>query len=174
MKLFTLLVAALAPLCVLGALVVQKNAQGLEDTPMKSMGNWEWTDCGEPSDPIELKSIEVSPDPPKPGEDMTVKVTAIVKERIEEGAYADVLVKIGVVKLLQKRFDMCEEARNAETDVQCPVDEDEYVVEQTVTLPKEIPRAKFVVQVRGYTADDENLACVDLSVDFRPKFPHMW
>jgi hypothetical protein len=28
----------------------------------------------------------------------------------QEGAYADVTVKLGLIKLLQKRFDVCEEA----------------------------------------------------------------
>lgn len=28
----------------------------------------------------------------------------------QDGAYADVLVKLGLIKLLQKRFDVCEEA----------------------------------------------------------------
>ncbi|KAH8119719.1 ML domain-containing protein [Phellopilus nigrolimitatus] len=174
MKAFTLLVAALVPLGVMGASVLAENDRDLQELPVKTMEGWTWTDCGDPSDPIQLKSIEVSPDPPKPGEDMTVKVKGHVTGGIEEGAYADVLVKIGVVKLLQKRFDVCEEARNAEASVQCPVDEGDYVVEQTVALPKEIPRAKFVVQIRGFTVEDENLACVDLSVDFRPKFPHIW
>ena len=29
---------------------------------------------------------------------------------LQEGAYADVTVKLGLIKLLQKRFDLCEEA----------------------------------------------------------------
>jgi hypothetical protein len=29
---------------------------------------------------------------------------------VQEGAYADVTVKLGLIKLLQKRFDVCEEA----------------------------------------------------------------
>lgn len=28
----------------------------------------------------------------------------------QEGAYADVTVKVGLIKLLQKEFDLCEEA----------------------------------------------------------------
>jgi hypothetical protein len=28
----------------------------------------------------------------------------------QEGAYADVTVKIGLIKLLHKRFDLCQEA----------------------------------------------------------------
>lgn len=28
----------------------------------------------------------------------------------QDGAYADVVVKVGVIKLLQKEFDLCDEA----------------------------------------------------------------
>jgi hypothetical protein len=65
-------------------------------------------------------------------------------------------VKLGLIKLLQKRFDVCEEAcvhdnstsgmktnstlrRKNNATVQCPVEPGTYNVEQTVALPKEIP-----------------------------------
>lgn len=32
--------------------------------------------------------------------------------------------------------------RNAETDVQCPVEPGEYTIEQVAALPKEIPRGE--------------------------------
>lgn len=35
------------------------------------------------TDAIQLESIEVSPDPPQPGKDLTVKVIGSAKERIE-------------------------------------------------------------------------------------------
>jgi hypothetical protein len=38
---------------------------------------------GLPSDPIQIESVEFSPDPPKPGEDLTVKVKATAIETIE-------------------------------------------------------------------------------------------
>ena len=110
-------------------------------------------------------------------------------------------VKIGLIKLLQKKFDLCEEAyvvlhllialylkllrRKANATVQCPVKPGSYHVEQTVALPKEIPPgklvkfisartitsyaprlAKFVVNVRGYSVEEEDLLCLDLKVDF--------
>lgn len=73
--------------------------------------------------------------------------------------------------------------RNAQTDVQCPVEEGHYVVEQTVALPKEIPQgampsslscchsnlfviAKFTINARGYTVDDDDLFCIILKVNF--------
>lgn len=74
----------------------------------------------------------------------------------QNGAYADVTVKLGLIKLLQKSFDLCQEAygsslvsfflpdllerQNSNATVQCPVEPGTYVVEQSVTLPKEIPR----------------------------------
>ena len=38
---------------------------------------------GDPSDPVHIKSIEISPDPPRPGEDMTVKVVGQADEVVE-------------------------------------------------------------------------------------------
>ena len=52
----------------------------------------------------------MKPDPPVPGKNLTVTVDADVLETIEDGATADVTVKLGLIKLLQKTFDMCEEA----------------------------------------------------------------
>ncbi|KAJ2931203.1 hypothetical protein H1R20_g5932, partial [Candolleomyces eurysporus] len=134
--------------------------------PIRTADKWSWKDCGEPDWPVQIESIEVSPDPPQPGKDLTVKVKASVIERIAEGAYADVEVKLGLVKILEKTFDVCEEARNANATVQCPVEVGPYLVEQTVALPKEIPRAKFKVNVNGYTEEDEEMLCLNLEIDF--------
>lgn len=43
------------------------------------------SDCrfeGLPEDAVELKSLTISPDPPKPGDDLTVSIDAYVKEQI--------------------------------------------------------------------------------------------
>ncbi|THH20645.1 hypothetical protein EW146_g762 [Bondarzewia mesenterica] len=140
--------------------------------PVHTQEGWDWTDCGLATDPIQIESIHITPDPPKPGKDLTVLVKAIAQHEVQEGAYADVTVKLGLIKLLQKQFDVCEEARNANASVRCPVEKGYYEVEQTVALPKEIPQAKFTISVRGYTVDDDSLVCLDLKVDFMKKpFP---
>ncbi|KAH7911964.1 ML domain-containing protein [Hygrophoropsis aurantiaca] len=153
----------------LACAAVPSSQEALVNPPVHTTDSWSYANCGLPSDPIQIHSISVSPDPPKPGQDLTVKVVGEATEVVEEGAYADVVVKLGLIKLLQRRFDVCEEARSANASVQCPVTKGEYTVEHTVALPKEIPRAKFTVGVRGYTADDDDLVCLDLKVDFMPK-----
>ncbi|PPQ64423.1 hypothetical protein CVT26_002130 [Gymnopilus dilepis] len=144
-------------------------------SPVRTTEGWTWSDCGVETDPIRIDSIHVTPDPPQPGQDLTVTVKGTVVEQIEEGAYADVTVKLGLVKLLQKRFDVCEEARAANASVQCPVEKGAYTVEQTVALPKEIPKAKFSIDVNGYTVDDDDMLCLNLKVDFMKRpFPRLW
>ncbi|KAJ6467726.1 ML domain-containing protein [Mycena sanguinolenta] len=134
--------------------------------------SWDWANCGLPTDTVQIKSISVSPDPPKIGTELTVTVDVEVVETIEEGATADVLVKVGRIKLLQKTFDLCEEAHNANASVTCPVAPGPYSIVQTVELPKEVPKVKYAVSVRGYTKDQADMACVDLTVQWsvRPFF----
>nr|ODN79195.1 phosphatidylglycerol/phosphatidylinositol transfer protein [Cryptococcus depauperatus CBS 7841] len=146
----------------------------VEVDQVKTMASWSYTDCGLASDVIQLKSIKVRPDPPVPGKNLTVNVEADVLETIEEGAWADVTVKLGLIKLFQKRFDLCEEALNNNASVQCPVHPGPYKVEQTVALPKEIPKAKFSVQIQGYTVNDDDMVCLDLFADFVSPLRAFW
>ncbi|KAG8732318.1 Phosphatidylglycerol/phosphatidylinositol transfer protein [Ceratobasidium sp. 423] len=131
--------------------------------------SWSYTDCGLPTDAVQVESIKLSPDPPQIGKDLTITARGVVQAKIEEGAYADVTVKLGLVKLLHKQFDICEEARKNNVTVQCPVEPGEYEIVQTVRLPRETPRAKFIIDVKGFTSDealDTDLACLQLKVDF--------
>lgn len=118
--------------------------------------------------PVHIGSLEVSPDPPKPGQNMTVKVNAETTRTIQEGSYAEVTVKMGLVVLLKKTFDVCEEARNNNASIQCPVVPGKYTLEEVIALPKEIPRVKFNVGVKGYAHDDEPMMCLSIDADFRP------
>ncbi|KAL1757585.1 ML domain-containing protein [Schizophyllum commune] len=129
--------------------------------------SWSYIDCGYDGSTVNLKSIEISPDPPIPGQQLTVTVKADVREIIQDGASATVVVKVGLIKLLHRTYDICEEARKANSTVQCPVEKGEHTVVQTVQLPREIPRAPFKIDVDAYTHEDDDMACVRLAVDFR-------
>ncbi|KAF8514485.1 MD-2-related lipid-recognition domain-containing protein [Gautieria morchelliformis] len=121
---------------------------------------------GLPTDVIEVKSLKISPDPPKPGDELTVTASGYVSRTIEDGATADVTVKLGLIKLLSKTFDICEEAKNANATLQCPVEPGDYDVVQKVALPWEIPRARFNVDVKAYNNDESDLMCARIMIDF--------
>ncbi|KAI0639779.1 ML domain-containing protein [Trametes polyzona] len=111
--------------------------------------DWDWTDCGTDSHIVHIKSIEVTPDPPKRGEDLTITVEGVADQDVQDGAYADVTVKVGVIKILQKEFDICEEAQKANASIQCPVEKGNHKVVQSVTLPKEIPPGMCALFLSG-------------------------
>ena len=91
----TFLSLALASVCAATPLDQQ---EALQAAPGDK--KWSWKDCGtypnsscqvfpphshagDPSVPVHITSIEISPDPPKPGENMTVTVIGEATERVE-------------------------------------------------------------------------------------------
>ncbi|KZT52867.1 hypothetical protein CALCODRAFT_501777 [Calocera cornea HHB12733] len=128
---------------------------------------WSWKDCGTDDFAVKVTGLEVSPDPPEPGKTLTLHGTGQVKSLIEEGAYANVLVKAGYVIILKKKFDLCEEAVNNNFTVQCPIEEGFYEITQVVDLPQEIPKFKYGIAIRGFTADEDDMTCLDITIDFK-------
>ncbi|KAI0788564.1 ML domain-containing protein [Abortiporus biennis] len=172
-----LMLASLSTFCA-AAVVDQEviaHVDAVDVEPLAPVSDrWKWEDCGDEDFLVHIKDISISPDPPKPGEPMTVTVLGEADDLVEDGAYAEVAVKVGVIKILQKEFDLCEEARTANTSIQCPVEKGIYEVIHTVDLPKEIPPAIFSVDVNGYTDEDDDLICLKLRIDFRPKRHLLW
>lgn len=147
----------------------------LSTAPSSSLSDkWAWFDCGTADDAVQVTSIKISPDPPQPGQNLTVYATGIVYDEIASGSTVNVQVKIGSIKLLTKELDICDEAEKADADIQCPVSEGEYTVAQSVPLPDQIPPAKFNIHVEGQTATEQSLLCLDLTVDFRKSFTKLF
>jgi hypothetical protein len=89
---------------------------------------------------------------------------------------------------LKKTFDICEFFRDYNTTIQCPVKPGSYEVTHTADLPREIPqvckdtylivrdklltigKAKFDIDALGFTADEEDVLCLNIKADFRPKY----
>ncbi|WTC75278.1 ML domain-containing protein [Streptomyces anulatus] len=72
------------------------------------MTTWRYTDIGRDTDPLIINSITATPDAPQPGSPWKLAINATVLETIKEGAYLDVTVKLGLINLLQKRYDLFE------------------------------------------------------------------
>ncbi|KAJ1018040.1 hypothetical protein NDA16_004909 [Ustilago loliicola] len=127
---------------------------------------WQWASCGTGDEIVDVESIVVSPDSPVPGQNLTVRAKGTIKDEVSDGTFADVVVKLGLIRLLARRFDVCEEARANNADLQCPLSAGDYELEHTVALPREIPPGKFNVHITGENQDGSNLLCLDLSIQF--------
>lgn len=113
---------------------------------------------------IEITQVNLNPNPPSKGQNLTIFAEGIVKETILEGAYIDVDVRYGYIRLLKQTFDLCEQTKNV--DLECPIHEGKITLMTFVELPSEIPPGQYTVAARAYTVDDEPITCLSATVEF--------
>ncbi|KAF9170946.1 Phosphatidylglycerol/phosphatidylinositol transfer protein [Mortierella sp. AD011] len=127
-------------------------------------------ECGPASDLLKIEYVNLNPNPPEKGKVLTIDAKGILSGAIVEGATIDLVVKLGLVKLLTKQLDFCEES--AKVDKNCPLAPGEHFLNHSVDLPKEIPPGKYVVNIRvrnPKTADGqlgEEVTCLIAKAQF--------
>ena len=71
------------------------------------------------------------------GKELVIKAVGTVKETIEEGAYIELTVKYGLIRLISTKADLCEQIKNV--DLECPIEKGILSIVKTVELPEQIP-----------------------------------
>lgn len=71
------------------------------------------------------------------GQTLSIKATGTLKEDVDEGAYADIVVKYGLITLLRTQINLCEEVQKV--DMKCPLKAGKMTLTKDVELPKQIP-----------------------------------
>ena len=75
------------------------------------------------------------------GKELIIKASGTVKQDIEEGAYIELQVKYGLIRLIKTRADLCEQVENV--DMECPIKEGKLEITKTVELPQSIPPVRL-------------------------------
>ncbi|KND87847.1 Phosphatidylglycerol/phosphatidylinositol transfer protein [Tolypocladium ophioglossoides CBS 100239] len=132
-------------------------------------------------DIVEIERVDLMPNPPAAGQELVIKAHGTVKKTIEEGAYVQLSVKYGLIRLINTKADLCEQIGNV--DLKCPVKAGDMKITKKVDLPNEIPpvcdplplrkgcmliphQGRYTVQADVYTADDEHITCLTATVTF--------
>ncbi|KAM3586930.1 hypothetical protein VKS41_001979 [Umbelopsis sp. WA50703] len=115
--------------------------------------------CGDSNDILTIEHINLSPDPPVKGQNLDIDFKGTLSEEVVNGSTINLIVKYGVVKLLQKTLDLCEQAK--EIDRECPIPAGEFSFTKTVELPKEIPGGKYTVNAKILTPDEREITCLN-------------
>ena len=71
------------------------------------------------------------------GANLVIRATGTVFETIEEGAYVNLVVKYGLIRLVNTKADLCEQVGNV--DLECPIKKGVLSITKTVEIPKEVP-----------------------------------
>jgi hypothetical protein len=121
--------------------------------------------CADPKDDIlEIKKVDLSPNPPSPGETLSIKASGTFKEKVEEGAKVHLQVKYGLITLINQESDLCEAV--GKVDLECPLDKGDMSLTKDVDLPKQIPPGKYTVLADVFTKDGDKITCLTAQIEF--------
>lgn len=84
-------------------------------------------DAGDETYGVEIKDITLTPSFPEPGKELLIEAEGTVKDAILDGAIVQVTVKLGLVTLIRKTFDLCEEMEKNDV-LNCPVEKGDIKV----------------------------------------------
>ncbi|ORY84804.1 phosphatidylinositol/phosphatidylglycerol transfer protein [Protomyces lactucae-debilis] len=158
------LVAALLPALSLAARTPRVTANELH-TYIPGNSPIDYCQVPPPKDDlISIDRLELSPNPPERGQNLTIYAEGSIKEDIQQGAYVDIIVKYGLIRLLHTTLDLCEQTEKI--DLACPIEAGPLALERVVELPKVIPPGKYSVQAQVFTEDGEQITCLSAHVQF--------
>lgn len=121
--------------------------------------------CADPKDYLlEIKKVDLNPNPPKPGQTLNIIADGVFKEKIEEGAKVHLTVKYGLITLINQESDLCEAISNV--DLKCPLEKGEMALTKDVDLPSQIPPGKYTVLADVFTKDRKQITCLTATVQF--------
>lgn len=136
---------------------------GADEKPIP--GNSPIINCDAASHQIlDLRSVIIDPNPPVKGQNLTFVAQGFLSEDVTDGAYVDVDVRYGFIRLVHQTFDLCEEIQNV--DLECPVKKGVQSITKLVLIPEEVPPGKYLVNARAYTKHDKLITCLTATVEF--------
>jgi hypothetical protein len=71
------------------------------------------------------------------GNKLTIEAVGTLSQTLEKGAYVNLQVKYGLIRLINMKEDLCDQVSNVE--LECPIDEGKITIVKDVALPNEIP-----------------------------------
>ncbi|ODA76211.1 hypothetical protein RJ55_08056 [Drechmeria coniospora] len=159
--------ACLAPAAALPGVLPSTSSDVLANTGLKIPGDSPLNLCtGDHSkDIVVVDRVDLSPNPPSPGRALVIKASGTVKKTIEKGAYINVVVKLGLITLINKKLDLCEQLGNV--NLQCPVQPGKLDITKSVDLPGAIPPGKYNVRADAYNANGEKMTCLSATLELK-------
>ncbi|RPA95305.1 phosphatidylglycerol/phosphatidylinositol transfer protein [Choiromyces venosus 120613-1] len=109
-------------------------------------------------DALTIERVNLLPNPPVPGQPLTIEAVGTLKEAVNPGAIVYVTVKYGLITLVKQELDLCDHVD--EVDLKCPIEKGKLVLAKVVDIPKQIPPGKYTVKAEAVLEDDSRLTCL--------------
>jgi len=142
-----------------------QNPIKIADDAFPVPGNNPLTFCADPvNDILTIERVDLDPNPPLPGQNLTITASGAFSQKIDEGAKVLLQVKYGLIRLINQEADLCEQIGNV--DLHCPLEKGKTSLMKEVALPAEIPPGKYTVLADVYTKDKKRITCLESTVVF--------
>jgi len=165
MQLTTLFVAALSAVSVTASPSWMGGDQLTIKEEYKVPGDNPLYFCGDPADDIaKIDKVDLSPNPPKPGEKLSIKASGTLKDKVEKGFKMHLQVKYGLITLINQQADGCDTIGKA--DLECPLEKGDMDLTKDVDLPREIPPGQYTVLADVYTETGDKITCLTAKIAF--------
>ncbi|RVX67273.1 hypothetical protein B0A52_09310 [Exophiala mesophila] len=121
--------------------------------------------CADPKDYIlTVDFVDLVPNPPVPGEKLTIIANGTFSKDIDPGATVFLQVKYGLITLIKQEADLCDNL--GQIDLSCPLKEGALSLVKEVDIPKQVPPGKYTVLADVNTVDKEKVTCMESTVTF--------
>ncbi|ETI22652.1 hypothetical protein G647_06728 [Cladophialophora carrionii CBS 160.54] len=121
--------------------------------------------CADPKDYIlTVDYVDLSPNPPVPGQKLTITGNGTFSKDIDPGATVFLQVKYGLITLIKQEADLCDNL--PKIDITCPLKEGLFTLKKEVDIPKQVPPGKYTVLADVNTVDKEKVTCMESTVFF--------
>jgi len=165
MKVATLLYALISTVAARSLLDSFGSQEPFDDDSLNVPGKNPLKYCSAPDDDIlQLHSVDLSPNPPKAGETLSIIASGNLTQDVKKGAKVRLQVKYGLITLIKQEVDLCDQVKNVDLD--CPIKKGETKITKEVDLPKEIPPGAYNVLADAFTEDQEKITCLTAHVEF--------
>ncbi|KAI0098738.1 phosphatidylinositol transfer protein [Nemania sp. FL0031] len=124
----------------------------------------EFCDKDHAKDTVQIEKVDLLPNPPEAGSELVIHATGTVYEPIVKGAYVQIVVKYGLIRLLSTKADLCDQVENV--DMKCPIEKGVLSIVKTVEIPKEVPPGTYNVFADVYNSDETPITCLQATVTF--------
>ncbi|KAI6091315.1 phosphatidylinositol/phosphatidylglycerol transfer protein [Hypoxylon rubiginosum] len=124
----------------------------------------EFCDSDHSNDIVKIESVDLLPNPPESGAELVIRATGTVFEPITDGAYVNLVVKYGLIRLISTQADLCEQIGNV--DLECPIEKGVLSITKSVEIPKEVPPGTYNVFAEVINADNKPITCLQATVKF--------
>ncbi|KAJ0109045.1 hypothetical protein N8I77_001739 [Diaporthe amygdali] len=115
-------------------------------------------------DIAEINQIDLIPNPPVKGQDLTVLAAGTLHDAIEKGTAVDIKVKFIGSVVYHHRFDVCDELEKMGQS--CPLPAGPVYFNETFPIIKKIPHGNFFVHADAWSGNGAAVTCFDGKLRF--------